>query len=112
MFLILVLTGGCDDIDGEEGEREIEKATAGLNKVGTSSTAELEAAGGDGGGGGGTGITHMPPTSVMTRLILIMVWRKLIRNPNTYSSLIGLIWALVAYRSVSQSNHLFFTGYG
>ncbi|KAL6539178.1 Peptidyl-prolyl cis-trans isomerase pin4 [Orobanche gracilis] len=41
---------------------------------------------------------HMPPTSVMTRLILIMVWRKLIRNPNTYSSLIGLIWSLVSFR--------------
>ncbi|CAN4081086.1 unnamed protein product [Withania somnifera] len=41
---------------------------------------------------------QMPPASVMTRLILIMVWRKLIRNPNTYSSLIGLIWALVSYR--------------
>lgn len=40
----------------------------------------------------------MPPTSVMTRLILIMVWRKLIRNPNTYSSLIGLTWSLVSYR--------------
>ncbi|KAL9298484.1 Auxin efflux carrier component 4 [Arabidopsis thaliana] len=90
--------GGGDDIgglDSGEGEREIEKATAGLNKVGSNSTAELEAAGGDGGGNNGT---HMPPTSVMTRLILIMVWRKLIRNPNTYSSLIGLIWALVAYR--------------
>ncbi|KAK8958390.1 putative auxin efflux carrier component 1c [Platanthera guangdongensis] len=34
----------------------------------------------------------------MTRLILIMVWRKLIRNPNTYSSLIGVIWSLVCYR--------------
>ncbi|CAL9249044.1 unnamed protein product [Arabidopsis halleri] len=91
--------GGGDDIGGGdigEGEREIEKATAGLNKVGSNSTAELEAAGGD--GGGGSSGTHMPPTSVMTRLILIMVWRKLIRNPNTYSSLIGLIWALVAYR--------------
>jgi auxin efflux carrier family len=44
--------------------------------------------------------TAMPPTSVMTRLILIMVWRKLIRNPNTYSSLIGLIWSLVCFRSV------------
>lgn len=42
--------------------------------------------------------TAMPPTSVMTRLILIMVWRKLIRNPNTYSSLIGLIWSLVSFR--------------
>ncbi|XP_047315980.1 auxin efflux carrier component 1a-like [Impatiens glandulifera] len=40
----------------------------------------------------------MPPTSVMTRLILIMVWRKLIRNPNTYSSLIGLSWSLVSFR--------------
>ncbi|KAF3536900.1 hypothetical protein F2Q69_00020491 [Brassica cretica] len=35
---------------------------------------------------------NMPPASVMTRLILIMVWRKLIRNPNTYSSLIGGTW--------------------
>ncbi|KAJ9676812.1 hypothetical protein PVL29_022023 [Vitis rotundifolia] len=40
----------------------------------------------------------MPPASVMTRLILIMVWRKLIRNPNTYSSLIGLIWSLVSFK--------------
>ncbi|KAL8136187.1 hypothetical protein AgCh_010694 [Apium graveolens] len=40
----------------------------------------------------------MPPTSVMTRLILIMVWRKLIRNPNTYSSLFGLAWSLVSYK--------------
>ncbi|XP_071725417.1 auxin efflux carrier component 2-like isoform X2 [Rutidosis leptorrhynchoides] len=41
---------------------------------------------------------RMPPASVMTRLILIMVWRKLIRNPNTYSSLLGLIWSLVSFR--------------
>ncbi|KAH9653662.1 auxin efflux carrier component 2 [Citrus sinensis] len=41
---------------------------------------------------------QMPPASVMTRLILIMVWRKLIRNPNTYSSVLGLIWSLVSYR--------------
>nr|BBM60845.1 auxin efflux carrier family protein [Juncus prismatocarpus subsp. leschenaultii] len=47
---------------------------------------------------GGVRATSMPPTSVMTRLILIMVWRKLIRNPNTYSSLIGIIWALVSFR--------------
>ncbi|CAL5215360.1 unnamed protein product [Lathyrus oleraceus] len=40
----------------------------------------------------------MPPASVMTRLILIMVWRKLIRNPNTYSSIIGLTWSLVSFR--------------
>ncbi|XP_057958444.1 auxin efflux carrier component 1-like [Malania oleifera] len=41
----------------------------------------------------------MPPTSVMTKLILIMVRRKFIRNPNTYSSLIGLAWSLVSFRS-------------
>lgn len=46
---------------------------------------------------------QMPPASVMTRLILIMVWRKLIRNPNTYSSLLGLIWSLVSFRSTSFS---------
>lgn len=100
LIMVLVLPGG-DDMDLGEVEREIEKATAGLNKVGSSSAAELEAAGGDTGGGGGKA-THMPPASVVTRLILIMVWRKLIRNPNTYSSLIGLIWALVAYRSVQS----------
>jgi hypothetical protein len=53
---------------------------------------------------------QMPPASVMTRLILIMVWRKLIRNPNTYSSLIGLTWSLVAFRYVrtngSSSPHV------
>jgi auxin efflux carrier family len=27
-----------------------------------------------------------------------MVWRKLIGNPNTYSSLIGLTWSLVRFR--------------
>ncbi|XP_058729073.1 auxin efflux carrier component 2-like [Vicia villosa] len=41
---------------------------------------------------------QMPPASVITKLILIMVWRKLIRNPNTYASLIGLVWALISYR--------------
>ncbi|XP_059646040.1 probable auxin efflux carrier component 1c [Cornus florida] len=42
--------------------------------------------------------TSMPPASVVTRLILIMVWRKLIRNPNTYSSLFGLTWSLVSFK--------------
>ncbi|XP_039006935.1 auxin efflux carrier component 4-like isoform X2 [Hibiscus syriacus] len=75
---------------GKEGEQEREKGPNGLNKLGTISTAELhpETVGGK----------QMPPASVMTRLILIMVWRKLIRNPNTYSSLIGLIWSLIAFR--------------
>ncbi|KAL0734953.1 hypothetical protein Bca4012_011163 [Brassica carinata] len=51
------------------------------------------------GGLGGRTKQKMPPASVMTRLILIMVWRKLIRNPNTYSSLFGLAWSLVSFKS-------------
>ncbi|GLT55057.1 hypothetical protein SLA2020_282100 [Shorea laevis] len=41
---------------------------------------------------------QMPPASVMTKLILIMVWRKLIRNPNTYSSFLGIVWSLISSR--------------
>ncbi|XAR48292.1 hypothetical protein NMG60_11031057 [Bertholletia excelsa] len=66
-----------------------------LSKLGSSSTAELHpkaAAQGE------QKPTSMPPASVMTRLILIMVWRKLIRNPNTYSSLFGLTWSLVSFK--------------
>ncbi|XP_022754037.1 auxin efflux carrier component 2 isoform X7 [Durio zibethinus] len=48
--------------------------------------------------GDGTKKQQMPPASVMTRLILIMVWRKLIRNPNTYSSLLGLTWSLISFK--------------
>ncbi|GMI87652.1 PIN-FORMED 3, ARABIDOPSIS PIN-FORMED 3 [Hibiscus trionum] len=85
------------NIAGKDGDEEREKeGPNGLNKLGSSSTAELhpKAAGAPETVGG----KQMPPTSVMTRLILIMVWRKLIRNPNTYSSLIGLIWSLIAFR--------------
>lgn len=82
---------------GGDGDEERDKeGTAGFAKPGSSSTSELrpkEVPVLDGNVG-----KQMPPASVMTRLILIMVWRKLIRNPNTYSSLIGLIWSLVSFR--------------
>lgn len=39
-----------------------------------------------------------PPAVVMINLILNMVWRKLVRNPNTYASVIGISWALTSYR--------------
>lgn len=82
---------------GKEGEEEREKEGAGgLNKLGSSSTAELHPKGR--GGADTDGGKQLPPASVMTRLILIMVWRKLIRNPNTYSSLIGLTWSLISFR--------------
>jgi auxin efflux carrier family len=68
-----------------------------LSKLGSNSTAQLHPK--DDGEGRAAA---MPPASVMTRLILIMVWRKLIRNPNTYSSLIGVVWSLVSYRLNQQ----------
>ncbi|URE32027.1 auxin efflux carrier [Musa troglodytarum] len=64
-----------------------------LSKLGSNSTELHSKAEAD-----GIGKPSMPPASVMTRLILIMVWRKLIRNPNTYSSLLGVIWSLVSFR--------------
>ena len=95
-------------VEGEafrfSGGKTVEDAEAGapdgLSKLGSSSTAELRVKDVDEAaeGGGRSGAPQMPPASVMTRLILIMVWRKLIRNPNTYSSLIGLIWSLVCFR--------------
>ncbi|KAK4797105.1 hypothetical protein SAY86_029431 [Trapa natans] len=39
-----------------------------------------------------------PAAAVMLKLILLMVWRKLIRNPNTYASLLGVIWSLISNR--------------
>ncbi|KAI3851190.1 hypothetical protein MKW92_044128 [Papaver armeniacum] len=83
---------------GDEEDREKEGLGGHLTKLGSSSTAELHPKAGGGGMSESGGVKQMPPASVMSRLILIMVWRKLIRNPNTYSSLIGLIWSLVAYR--------------
>lgn len=84
-------------VEGEDDQRDHkEGGPAGLNKLGSNSTAELHPKA-TGAADAGMG-KHMPPASVMTRLILIMVWRKLIRNPNTYSSLIGLVWSLIAFR--------------
>ncbi|CAN7086628.1 unnamed protein product [Brassica oleracea var. botrytis] len=81
----------------EEGERA-KDAENGLNKAVPNAVLQSKTGLGAAAEGEASQGKHMPPASVMTRLILIMVWRKLIRNPNTYSSLIGLIWALVAFR--------------
>ncbi|XP_078432070.1 auxin efflux carrier component 3a-like isoform X1 [Wolffia australiana] len=43
-------------------------------------------------------LQQTPIAMVMTKPILITVWRKLIRNPNTYSSLVGLVWSLISFR--------------
>ncbi|KAJ4780135.1 Auxin efflux carrier component [Rhynchospora pubera] len=98
-------TGNMGDHHVKGGQREaydeysrvdpMPKDGPSLSKLGSNSTAELHPKSGT---EGDARPTSMPPASVMTRLILIMVWRKLIRNPNTYSSLIGIIWSLVSFR--------------
>ncbi|XP_023553742.1 auxin efflux carrier component 3-like isoform X2 [Cucurbita pepo subsp. pepo] len=75
----------------EVDDEKEEKGPIGLLKLGSGGSAPATAP-------ESGAAKQMPPTSVMTRLILIMVWRKLIRNPNTYSSLVGLAWALIAFR--------------
>ncbi|KAI3667190.1 hypothetical protein L6452_42239 [Arctium lappa] len=79
----------------QQGPNGVDREASVLSKLGSSSTAELHPKASP---HGEIKPTSMPPASVMTRLILIMVWRKLIRNPNTYSSLIGLIWSLVSFK--------------
>ncbi|KAK8928723.1 putative auxin efflux carrier component 3a [Platanthera zijinensis] len=81
--------------NGEGGSEEGEDNNKAGGVPDGSSTVDLHS---KDGAGRNLKAAQMPPASVMTRLILIMVWRKLIRNPNTYSSLIGLIWSLVAFR--------------
>ncbi|KAF5821185.1 putative membrane transport protein [Helianthus annuus] len=79
----------------QPGPNGVDREASVLSKLGSSSTAELHPKASP---HGETKPASMPPASVMTRLILIMVWRKLIRNPNTYSSLIGLTWSLVSFK--------------
>lgn len=82
-----------------------EDGPIGLQKAG--SNGPVIGLAGDGVPEPGTG-EKMPPVGVMTRLILIMVWRKLVRNPNTYSSLIGLIWSLIHFRYCTTSHFTIF----
>ncbi|KAG2625567.1 hypothetical protein PVAP13_3KG215600 [Panicum virgatum] len=57
----------------------------------------MKDAGGENGGAGAGG--HLKaPAGVMMQLIVTMVWRRLIRNPNTYASLVGLTWSLISFR--------------
>ncbi|CAN6350117.1 unnamed protein product [Urochloa humidicola] len=55
-------------------------------------------AGGENGGAGVGRGGGQAPAGVMMRLIVTMVWRRLIRNPNTYASVVGLTWSLISFR--------------
>ncbi|KAL1363686.1 hypothetical protein HN51_011880 [Arachis hypogaea] len=41
---------------------------------------------------------QMPSARVMTKLITVMAYRKLSWNPNTWASVVGITWSLIAYR--------------
>lgn len=42
---------------------------------------------------------QMPPSqSMVLKLIVIRVYKKLIKNPNLWASVLGIIWALIAAR--------------
>ena len=43
-------------------------------------------------------LNESPLAVVMINLILNLVWPKLVRNPNSYASVIGNSWALTSYR--------------
>ncbi|KAK3221280.1 hypothetical protein Dsin_008305 [Dipteronia sinensis] len=83
---------------GERDDVEIEDGTSKFGASGSPFTCQKKMEIDQQGDGLNSKKHQMPPASVMTRLILIMVWRKLIRNPNTYSSLLGLTWSLVSFR--------------
>lgn len=39
-----------------------------------------------------------PSQSMVLKLIVIRVYKKLIKNPNLWASVLGIIWALIAAR--------------
>ncbi|XP_068334010.1 auxin efflux carrier component 2-like [Pyrus communis] len=82
---------GDRELEIEEGSNKFPPSVSPYSSTSCQKKVDIEE--------GGVAKKHqMPPASVMTRLILIMVWRKLIRNPNTYSSLLGVAWSLISYK--------------
>ncbi|XP_062181035.1 probable auxin efflux carrier component 3b [Phragmites australis] len=84
----------------EAGQDTLVKLESGSTMAEQKQTVK-DAGGESGGGGPGAGEAggqQTAPAGVMMRLILTMVWRRLIRNPNTYASLVGLTWSLIAFR--------------
>uniref|UniRef100_A0A0E0DUR8 Auxin efflux carrier component n=1 Tax=Oryza meridionalis TaxID=40149 RepID=A0A0E0DUR8_9ORYZ len=81
------------------GQDELAKLEAGA-KTEQQTTAAAATTTTKGGGAGAERARGQQnaPAGVMLRLILTTVWRRLIRNPNTYASLIGLTWSLIAFR--------------
>lgn len=56
---------------------------------------------------------RMPSVSVVTRLVVLMTWRKFIRNPNIHASIFGLAWSLLSIKyCLSLSKSEFVAAFG
>lgn len=49
-----------------------------------------------------------PSQSMVLKLIVIRVYKKLIKNPNLWASVLGIIWALIAARYVPTTSSLIY----
>ncbi|EFH63928.1 auxin transport protein [Arabidopsis lyrata subsp. lyrata] len=78
--------------------RDALKAVPQATAAGGAASMEEGAAGKDTTPVAAIGKQEMPSATVMVRLILTVVGRKLSRNPNTYSSLLGLAWSLISFK--------------
>ncbi|KAL6848890.1 hypothetical protein ACP4OV_021473 [Aristida adscensionis] len=86
----------ADVVGGQDALAKLEAGSAATEKPQQQQQTAKDA--GRENGGAGAGAQQTAPPRVMMRLILTTVWRRLIRNPNTYASLVGLTWSLVAFR--------------
>ncbi|KAG2243634.1 hypothetical protein Bca52824_094528 [Brassica carinata] len=92
----------------ESGQRHVAKDSINASETrlaappptaaGVACSMEEGAAGKDTAHVAAIGKQEMPSAALMVRLILTVVGRKLSRNPNTYSSIIGLVWSLISFR--------------
>ncbi|XP_018442902.1 auxin efflux carrier component 6 isoform X2 [Raphanus sativus] len=92
---------GKDSINVPEKEisfRDALRAAPPPTAAGVACSMEEGAAGKDTAPVAAIGKQEMPSAALMVRLILTVVGRKLSRNPNTYSSIIGLVWSLISFR--------------
>ncbi|MBA0555739.1 hypothetical protein Golob_025898, partial [Gossypium lobatum] len=85
--------GGGDD--NRQGFKDLGEKEISFRDNTTITVAEMN---GDGKEGEVGSKQEMPKAIVMVRLILIVVGRKLSRNPNTYSSILGLLWSLISFK--------------
>ncbi|URE23222.1 auxin efflux carrier component [Musa troglodytarum] len=82
--------GRCGQVDKDVGAGEKDLSFRSTSKFVVRKEDEIEM--------DGETEQEMPAALVMLRLILTVVGRKLSRNPNTYSSILGLLWSLISFK--------------